>query len=211
MISFSLLKLCNLHPIVQFVMQTQVAEYRHLKDTLNRIPSFRKPEQTEQQNITQVAHSPQGDSTARDKSPGEPREVRVGNWPVVESFSLSSCSQVNCSKYGQLFLRNIDSQILANIKSSPLGLLKQEELFSAHRLGFPGGSAVKNPPAKAGDSGSIPGSRRSPRRRNGNPLQYSCLENPMDRGAWWASPWGHKESDMTEQLNNKPIGSANLG
>ena len=49
MISFSLLKLCNLHPIVQFVMQTQVAEYKQLKDTLNRIPSFRKPEQTEQQ------------------------------------------------------------------------------------------------------------------------------------------------------------------
>ncbi|XP_047641928.1 Golgi integral membrane protein 4 isoform X2 [Phacochoerus africanus] len=55
--------------------QTQVAEYKQLKDTLNRIPSFRKPEQAEQQNITQVAHSPQGDITARDKSPGEPQEV----------------------------------------------------------------------------------------------------------------------------------------
>jgi len=38
----------------------------------------------------------------------------------------------------------------------------------------------------AGDPGLIPGSGRSPRERNGNPLQYSCLENPMDRGAWWA-------------------------
>ncbi|XP_019801691.1 Golgi integral membrane protein 4 isoform X6 [Tursiops truncatus] len=55
--------------------QTQVAEYKQLKDTLNRIPSFRKPERTEQQNITQVAHSPQGDSATRDKLPGEPREV----------------------------------------------------------------------------------------------------------------------------------------
>ncbi|XP_022428613.1 Golgi integral membrane protein 4 isoform X2 [Delphinapterus leucas] len=55
--------------------QTQVAEYKQLKDTLNRIPSFRKPEQTEQQNLTQVAHSPQGDSATRDKLPGEPREV----------------------------------------------------------------------------------------------------------------------------------------
>ena len=35
---------------------------------------------------------------------------------------------------------------------------------------------------------------------NGNPLQYSCLENSMDGGPWWASPWGHKELDMTEQL-----------
>ena len=50
------------------------------------------------------------------------------------------------------------------------------------------------------DMGSIPGSGSSPRGGHGNPLQYSCLENPMDRGAWWAmySPWGHTESDTTE-------------
>ena len=58
---------------------------------------------------------------------------------------------------------------------------------------------VKNPPANAGDGGSIPGSGRSLGGRHGNPLQYSCLENPMDRGAWWATVHGgHKESDMTE-------------
>ena len=48
---------------------------------------------------------------------------------------------------------------------------------------------IKNPPPNAGDlrdTGSIPGSGRSPGERNGNPLQYSCLENPMDGGAWWA-------------------------
>ena len=53
--------------------------------------------------------------------------------------------------------------------------------------GFPGGSVVKNPPANAGDigdAGLIPGSERSPGSGNGNPLQYSCLENSMDRGAW---------------------------
>ena len=50
--------------------------------------------------------------------------------------------------------------------------------------GFPGGSVLKNPPANAGDVGSIPGSGRSPGGENGNPLQYSCLEKPMDRGAW---------------------------
>ena len=46
--------------------------------------------------------------------------------------------------------------------------------------------AVKNPPADAGDVGSIPGLARSPEGGHGNPLQYSSLENPMDRGAWWA-------------------------
>ena len=51
-------------------------------------------------------------------------------------------------------------------------------------VGFPGGSAVKNPPANAEDAGSIPGSRRSPGEGNGSPLQYSCLGNPMDRGTW---------------------------
>ena len=50
-------------------------------------------------------------------------------------------------------------------------------------MGFPGGSAVKNPPANAGDEGSIPGSGRSLGGRNGNPLQYSHLGNPMGRGA----------------------------
>ena len=47
--------------------------------------------------------------------------------------------------------------------------------------GFPGGSVIKNSPANAGGTGSIPGSRRSPEEGNGNPLQYSCLENPMDK------------------------------
>ena len=54
-------------------------------------------------------------------------------------------------------------------------------------MGSPGGSAVKNPPASAGDAGetgSIPRSGRSPGGRNGNLLQYSCLENPMDRDTW---------------------------
>ena len=54
--------------------------------------------------------------------------------------------------------------------------------------GFPGGSVVKNPLANAGDKrevGWIPGLGRSPAAGNGNPLQYSCLANPMDRGAWW--------------------------
>ena len=68
--------------------------------------------------------------------------------------------------------------------------------------GFPGGAVVKNPPANAGDEremGSISGSGRFPGGGNGNLLQYSCLENSMDRG----TGWGRKESDMTEQLSTE--------
>jgi len=63
--------------------------------------------------------------------------------------------------------------------------------------GFPSSVVVKNLPANTGDTGdadSIPGLGRSPREGNGNPLQYSCLENPMDRGAWWATVHAVKES-----------------
>ena len=54
-------------------------------------------------------------------------------------------------------------------------------------LGFPGGSDGKEYACQAGDLGSVPGLGRSPGEENGNPLQYSCLENSMDRGAWWAT------------------------
>ena len=64
--------------------------------------------------------------------------------------------------------------------------------------GFPGGLLVKNPPGNAGDLGSIPRLGRSPRGGHGNLLQYSCLENPMDRGAWQATVHGiTKESGTT--------------
>ena len=59
---------------------------------------------------------------------------------------------------------------------------------------FPGGSVVKNTPAHAGDVGLIPGSGRSPGEGNGNPLQYSCLGNPMDRGAGGLQSMGLQES-----------------
>ena len=57
---------------------------------------------------------------------------------------------------------------------------------------------VKNLPAREGDPGLIPGSGRSPGEGNGNLLQYSCLENSMDRGTWWAAVHGVTELDMTK-------------
>ena len=64
--------------------------------------------------------------------------------------------------------------------------------------GFPGGSVMKNSPSRAGDVGSIPQSGRSPGEGNGNPFQYSCLGNPMNREAWRAIVHGvRKELDTT--------------
>ena len=72
---------------------------------------------------------------------------------------------------------------------SSKSLISQNLLIPIHdgsivKLGFLSGSVVKNPPANAGDMGSIRGSGRSPGEGNGNPLQCSCLRNSMDRGAW---------------------------
>ena len=67
--------------------------------------------------------------------------------------------------------------------------------------GASGGSDSKESACNAGDPDSILELGRSPGEGNGSPLQCSCLENPMDRGAWWASLWGCKESDTTEQLH----------
>ena len=68
-------------------------------------------------------------------------------------------------------------------------------------MGLPGGSVVKNPPTSARDLGLNPGLGRSPGEANGNPLQYSCLGNPMHRDAWWAT--AHEVSRVREDLVTK--------
>ena len=80
---------------------------------------------------------------------------------------------------------------------SPGSLREAEHFFCC--FNFPGGSVVKNPPANAGDAGSVPGWGRSPREGNGSPLQYSCLGNTGggQRSLADFSPWGHKELDRT--------------
>ena len=74
---------------------------------------------------------------------------------------------------------------------------------SSESWGFPGGSDGKESAHNVGDRGSIPGSGRSPGEGNGKPLQYSCLENSMDREAWQATARGVAELDMSEQLTHK--------
>ena len=72
------------------------------------------------------------------------------------------------------------------------------EIVSYLKGNIPGGSEGKVSVYNVGDLSSIPGSGRFPGEGNDNPLQYSCLENPMDRGAW--CPWGRKESDTTDDF-----------
>ena len=93
-----------------------------------------------------------------------------------------------------------------------LGLLKLSRssqmlfAFSFFSLGVPGGSVAENPPASAGDASLIPGLGRFPGEGNGDPHQYSCLENPMDKEAWWATVHRvSKGSDTTWGLNNNNI------
>jgi len=66
--------------------------------------------------------------------------------------------------------------------------------MTCYHMGFPGGSDGKEYACNAGDLDSIPGSGRSPGEGNGNPLQYFCLEDSMDRGVWWATVYGITKS-----------------
>ena len=71
--------------------------------------------------------------------------------------------------------------------------------------GFPGGSVCKESSCNTGDPDSILGSGRSPVEGNGNPLQYSCLENPMGRGAWWLQSIESQEQDKSQGLNHNHL------
>ena len=80
---------------------------------------------------------------------------------------------------------------------------RRDGLSTVVIIGFPGGSDSREPTCNVGDLGSIPGLGRSPERGHGNPLQYFCLEKPMNQAAWLAtcSPQGSQELDTTERLS----------
>ena len=98
--------------------------------------------------------------------------------------------------------KNVCERCTQNSQNLEMTQNVQQESRSIVRYSYNGiifsGSVVKNPPAKAGDEGSIPGSGRSPGEGNGNPLQYSCLGNPLNRLAWRVTVHrATKESDTT--------------
>ena len=113
-----------------------------------------------------------------------------GFGPLQPQFLLPSNILRICGLH--FFLLPLGMSILSTHAS--LWLLTQLNTLSY------GGSDSKEPTCNAGDLGLIPGFRRSPRKRNGNPLQYSCLENPMDTGAWQSME--SQNSDTTEQLTH---------
>ena len=123
----------------------------------------------------------------QDKCPtNQTKEEETGNLPDKE-FGIMIVKMI----------QNIEIKMELQINSLETRIEKMQERFNKDLeeiKGFPGGSEVKASASNTGDLGSIPGLGRSPGEGNGNPLQYSGLENPMDGGAWW----GHKELDMTE-------------
>ena len=103
------------------------------------------------------------------------------HWCFFHSLTIVNNAAMNLEVCFKFMFTFIFSYIYPKVK------------FLGHN-GFPGGSEVKASACKAGDPGSIPGSRGSPGEGNRNPLQYSCLENPMGGGAWWATVHGVAQS-----------------
>ena len=102
-----------------------------------------------------------------------------------------SCALNNCKKYN-ILQPIIEIWLLTTTNDNNIIINR----FLS--LNFPCGSEGKASAYNAGDRGLVPGSGRFPGEGHGNPLQYSCLENPVDRGAWWATVHGVAELDMTE-------------
>ena len=128
---------------------------------------------------------------------------------VMLSMQREDCLLV-CGKYIMYLsspIQNIICLILFDAKlrvfsSNKKSMKKAEFVTSFERVicfeGLPGGPDSKESSCNAGNLGSMPELGRSSGGRNGYSLQYSCLENPMDKGAWWAGPWCRRELDTTE-------------
>ena len=118
----------------------------------------------------------------------------VTNLPCIYTFLLGKNLRIMCLFFLSLYTyKSRWNKISFNAWLHIIYLFPKRNSFYSER--FPGGSEVKASTYNVGDLGLIPGLGRSPGEGNGNPLQYSCLENSMDGGAWWATV------HMTERLN----------
>ena len=115
----------------------------------------------------------------------------LGSYPMMILIQQTVCFHSTYVETSTLFLQGAATNVAISYSFLPFMLCFQD---------FPGGSDGKASACNAGDLGSIPGSGRSSGEGNGNPLQYSCLENPMDRGAWQATLHGVEKSRT--QLSN---------
>ena len=123
------------------------------------------------------------------------RETPETSWLAEGCFHYSLSWSVYDKGYITIRLKVFGTLQCTKCFIKSPGLLRLT--FTADSEGFPDGAVMKNPPASAGDAGDlglIPGSGRSPSGGNGNPLQYSWLENPTDRGTWWAAVHGFAKS-----------------
>ena len=119
---------------------------------------------------------------------------------TAELFQKLGTKQTNkyynkrCSYY------SLTQKITRGFRSSVPGTRGKDQICISYYItiimpaGFSGRFVVKNPPSDIGDLGSIPGSGRLPEEGNGNPVQYSCLGKPIDRGSWWAAVHGVTKS-----------------
>ena len=112
------------------------------------------------------------------------RDAPRGALPAQEGSSRGRCRVWEAMPHIPNTVGGINKTRSKGTRAPYLNLHNLDSSLVTLNTGFPGGSVVKDPPANAGDTGSILGSGRSPGEGNGNPLQHSCLENPMDREAW---------------------------
>ena len=140
----------------------------------------------------------------------------------ISPLLLQSSSVIfNSSTWGPIWYLTIHKELqqLDIILISPSSETVRQEAVYRNQISekseilpycFSGGSDGKESACNAGDPGSIPGSRRSPGGGNGNLLQYYCMENSVDRGAWWATVHGVTESDTTEQVTFSHLGGSQV-